>query len=197
MSMTAADNNFSPGFGLVWHTPLEGFRTGLTLTTVSTDIDGDLSPMMQMMGLPPTTSFEVDARTWAYSAEYRAGSWVATAEYSWSGGQVRSPFFENPFNSERYYGQVTYRINRFFGVGSYYSVDNDNRDDRKGENYNPPHSAYQKDLAACVRIDLVRHLILKVEYHNVDGTLSVLRLANLEGIEPNWQYLVTKVTFAF
>jgi hypothetical protein len=110
---------------------------------------------------------------------------------------VEAPFFFQELNHERYYGQVTYRINDYFEVGSYYSVDHDNKDDRKGENYDPPHSAYQKDLAACLRVDLLRYLIFKVEYHNVDGTLSVMKLANLEGRDQKWQYLVTKVTFAF
>jgi hypothetical protein len=195
--MTDADTKFKPGFSLVWHTPLDGFRTGITMTSYATDLIGELPPFLLSLGLPPTTTVGIDAKTWVYSTEYSVGSWVFTGEYGWVTGTVENPFFYQDLKNERYYGQATYRINDYFEVGSYYSVDHDNKDDRKGETYDPPHSAYQKDLAACVRIDLLRYLIFKVEYHNVDGALSVLRTANLDGREQNWQYLVTKVTFAF
>jgi hypothetical protein len=197
MLMAGADNEFSPGFGFVWHTPLDGLRTGLTLTTFVTDIEADVNPFLQGLGVPPTTVLGIDAKSWVYSAEYTVGSWAFTGEYGWGGGSVDNPFFSQKLNNERYYGQATYRINSYFEVGSYYSVDRDSRDDREGENYDPPHSAFQKDLAACLRVDLLRYLIFKVEYHNVDGTLSVMKMANLDGREQKWQYLVTKVTFAF
>jgi hypothetical protein len=197
MRLTDANYDFSPGFALVWHTPLAGLRTGISVTTFVADMQVDVVPFLQTLGLPPTTTLGLDAKTWVYSAEYSVGSWVFTGEYSGTSGPVTNPFLAQTLAYEHYYGQGTYRINDMFEVGSYYSASYDDKNDKKGVSYTPFHSAFQKDFAACLRFDPTRRLILKLEYHNVDGTLSVLGLDNPEGKQQKWQYLATKVTFAF
>ena len=47
------------------------------------------------------------------------------------------------------------------------------------------------------KIAIMDYLILKAEYHNVNGTLAVLRMMNPEGRAERWHYLATKITFAF
>jgi hypothetical protein len=194
---TGKDRFFVPGFALVWNTPLDGLRTGLTQAPLEQSTHVAVSPFLQSMGLPATTDIVLDIKKYVASAEYSVSRFVFAGEYSWTIGSISSQFFEAHPSEEEYYVSGTFRINDLFELGSYYSLNYQDKNDKQGLEFDPFYSAFQKDLALCLRIDPIRFLILKLEYHRVDGTGSLLNELNLDGVEQKWSYLASKITFAF
>ncbi len=91
-----------------------------------------------------------------------------TGEYSWGTGGINNPFFSSESSDEKYYVMGTYRLNDLFEVGSYYSENFNDKNDKEGVDFDPYHAAFQKDWALTLRVDPVRYLIFKLEYHKVE-----------------------------
>jgi hypothetical protein len=196
---TTQDQNriFSPGFSVVWNSPVDSLRTSMTMTPLYLDTVLAINPLMQMMGLPPTTDVTMRMQKWVVSAEYTTGQFLFAGEYSWGTGGISSRFFSYDSADEKYYLMGTYRINDLFEVGSYYSVNYEDGSDKAGEGFEPFYNAFQKDWTLTLRVDPVRYLIFKLEYHNVDGTGLLTQALNPEGTEKDWSYFTSKITFAF
>jgi hypothetical protein len=193
----SSERLFGLGFSFLWNAPVDGLRTGITLSPLNMDHLLSISPFLQMRGMPPTTVVEMRMKKWVASAEYTKSQFRFTGEYSWGTGGLSNPFFAKESTDVKYYVMGTYRVNDLFEIGSYYSANFDDKNDKDGLNFDPYHSAFQKDWAMTLRVDPVRYLIFKIEYHMVDGSNSLTQELNPDGIEKDWNYFTSKITFAF
>ncbi len=152
---------------LDWYAPLEGLRLG---ATYADQIDWDTET--------PLATFESEASTWLFSAEYTYDELVLAAEYRqqplevYLMGDKVSDLVE-----EQFYVMANYRFCDWFELGSYYSVFFEDKGDRDGDAYAeaglPREHAWVKDWAVTARFDITDNWILKLEGHLFDGLLTV------------------------
>ncbi len=186
---------------IVWETPLEGFRLGMSGWEMSFDAD-------MVTDSYPDAVIDVTQTGWTTSIEYAIGDLVLSTEYNRTNYEFSAPTFITPFtptgleqdfDSEGYYGMATYRFCDWFEVGTYYSEYYSNTDDKDGKDavakWNayggqaggyPPgqeHRAYLKDLALSLRFDITENWILKVEGHKMKGGAIML---NSDGNTKNY-----------
>lgn len=187
------DSHYLAGVHAFWHPPfVEGLRIGESYLRTSLDYYLNLSPsllaQLQMSGaVPPDFNGNVTldirpAELWATSAEYAHDKWLVAAEYSrWFTRSRSEPINLLPSptsESERFYGMVTYQWCECLALGAYYSVLNQNVDDRSGSNLKafPRHYyAWSRDAAATLRYDVNDHWLWKIEAHYIDGAAAVDR----------------------
>jgi hypothetical protein len=94
---------------------------------------------------------------------------------------------------------VTFRPWARLELGAYYSVLHLDADDRTGSNqmkWAQKHFAYQRDLAATVRLDVNDHWLWKLEGHFIDGTADLPPAAN-PSPERYWGLFLLKTTVTF
>lgn len=110
--------------------------------------------------------------------------------------------FSSDFETEGYYGLLSYQVSPKLGLSAYYSEQYENLDDRSGENFElatgqSKYSQYQTDIALSLRFNLQPNWILKVEGHHNIGAANAALFLNPEGLEEEWQYYAIKNTFVF
>jgi hypothetical protein len=140
---------------------------------------------------------------WVLSAEYIFSDWLFAFEYSrWKKHQTSSlpvllPTLDE--DSERFYGMVNYRLTRHFELGAYYAVTHIDADDRAGhgESYAGKRiTAFQRDLAGTLRIDVNDYWLWKLEAHLIDGVAELQASQN-----PNptrlWGMFLLRTTVTF
>jgi len=185
-TLDEVDTRYVAGAQVFWRPPLEGLRVGATVLQASIDfrltLDPDTVEQLVAMGLVPPDydgRLRVSQRpdTLAIgSAEYVRGDWLFAAEYSrWLKHQETSlpdliPAFDE--DAERFYAMASHRWSRWVETGAYYSVSHADADDRRGRDprFAEPFHAFQRDLAATVRLDVNDHWLWKAEAHFIDGT---------------------------
>jgi hypothetical protein len=211
-SLDSVDTKYVTG-GQLFYRPIEGLRVGASYLRASLDFhltldSGNVSQLVAA-GLVPAdyngklliqqapTSF------WVASAEYMVGDWLLAFEYSrWLKHQTTSlpmllPTLDE--DAERFYGMVTYRISPHFELGSYYSVTHADPDDRRGHGvgYKGKRiTAFQRDLAGTLRIDINDYWLWKLEAHLIDGVaeLQVSRNPNPTRL---WGLFLIRTTVTF
>jgi hypothetical protein len=188
-TLNTIDTRYVAGVQAFWHPPLDGLRVGGTAVRTSIDFDLTLSPQntsaLIMAGVVPPDyngAIVISQRpdTWLIaSAEYLRNDWLFAAEYSRTLKRQRSslprvsPTFEE--DNERFYGMTSYRTSARLELGGYYSVYNLDANDRGGHaaRYAERFYAFQRDLAATVRVDINDHWLWKLEAHFMDGTADL------------------------
>ena len=99
------------------------------------------------------------------------------------------------------YGQAAYRFNDHFQASGYYSVSYADRNDKDGAKLaargQAASGAYEKDLAFTLRADVNAHFLVKVEFHDYNGTLILSPVENPNGMEKDWNLFAVKATFHF
>jgi hypothetical protein len=141
-------------------------------------------------------------RWWVASAEYVYEDWLFAAEYLRGfRHQVTSlpdviPADDN--EEEGFYGMVTYRISRYLEAGAYYSVNYADVDDRRGgsERFSKPYQAWQRDLAATLRLDINEYWLWKLEGHFIDGTSELVAASNPDPVR-YWGLFLLRTTVTF
>jgi hypothetical protein len=196
MTLADAHNDGSYGVGLVWQTPLQGLRFGITQNYWEWTFDLNVAQHLVDMGAPPTASMTTDdLEARVISAEYSKGRLTLAAERSTQAGMFESEFYPHQWDLDGWYALGSYRISEKFEVGTYYSVYNYHNHDGVPR---PEGAEYQKDLALSMRVDFTRNWILKVEAHDVDGTASLLASEVAVGdSDRKWRYYTGKVSFFF
>jgi hypothetical protein len=199
------ENKYSFAIQAIWNTPISGLRIAHTLHRYASDLTLQLiPPIAAFYGIDPEVKYEgnaIDANV--SSVEYSRGNLLLAAEYNVTQGDFPHPYFPFEQNSEDYYVQGSYRVNHWFELGSYYSVHNDDRDNRDGEGYDPVFNAWQKDLALSLRFDISPNMIFKLEGHQMDGINSVRNsdnpaiMTDPDSMEQNWYMFASKVSFVF
>lgn len=115
---------------------------------------------------------------WVLSAQYNAERWTATSEYGVERGNLRGfglPGLERDGTSEHFYLQGTYRFSSAWEGIIRYDVLHLSRDDRDGtrfaaDNEKPAHLRFAKDWTIGARYDVTPSMMLRAEYHSIDGT---------------------------
>jgi hypothetical protein len=185
-SLDSVSVKYVTGGQVFWRPPLDGLRVGATVLRASIDFHIALTPSvvsaLVAAGLVPMGfdgKLVVSQRPLTFvvgSVEYIRGRWLLAAEYSrWLTHQrstmaVLSPTFDR--DNEKFYAMATYRPSSLVEVGTYYSVYNVDVDDMPVA-YTQPSNAFQRDLAATLRLDVNDHWLWKLEGHFMDGTASL------------------------
>lgn len=199
---------------LKWETPLNGLKLGASMVGTTIDIHYHTTydmpigfnpmtfePIVMPAGTP--MAYEVSRYRWnTYSLEYIWENLTLSAEYATTEmrGKIDTPmglFSEMETDSEGYYASAAFRFTEWFELGGYYSVYYPNRDDKDGDEVQPPfqkHSAWVKDLAITTRFDINLNWTFKFEGHSMDGT--AMTLSN-ENTEEDWFLFAAKMTFTF
>jgi hypothetical protein len=167
------------GGRLLWATPLDGLRAGMSGQAVRFDARYDFDPLLRALFeqatlLPPGLTYPIPIKfrvtRWIASLEYVAHDLELAAEYSRWTGEFYSdaPVLFPPHTvNERYYAMASYQVTPWFSPGVYYSRYFINIDDRDG------HDKYQHDLSATLRIDLNAHWLFKLEGHLMSGVAAL------------------------
>lgn len=215
-AITSVDVPYVAGGQIFWRTPLPGLRLGGSFIASEFDfhltVDAETTAKLIMAGVVPmgftgayTASLD-NIRLWVASIEYTRERLLIAAEYARWHFSLRSeipalvPSRED--DSERFYGLVTYRFADWLEVGGYYSVHFLDVNDRSGTGTRfaaRPAQAYQKDLAASVRLDINEHWLVKLEAHFIDGIgdLRSADTANTAELQDQWGLFLAKTTLSF
>jgi hypothetical protein len=113
-----------------------------------------------------------------FSAQYNAERWSLTSEYALRHFEYKN-FGVAPLNlnffGESYYFQGVYRFTPEWEAIVRYDVLYTNRDDRSGEKWaaatgRPAFNRFAKDITVGLRWNITPELMVRAEYHRVNGT---------------------------
>jgi hypothetical protein len=209
-SLDGVDTHYATGGQVFWRI-LDGLRIGASYMRAHIDFDVQLDPKtvdaVVMAGVVPSTfqgELLVSQRptsSWVASAEYIHNAWTFAAEYSrWAKRQVARPKLIADVNedSERFYAMGSYRFSPYLEAGAYYSVSHADADDRRGEGaqYAKRFLAFQRDLAATLRLDINEYWLWKLEGHFVDGVSDLQSTRNPKP-KRYWGLFLFKTTVTF
>jgi hypothetical protein len=210
--LNSVDTKYVTGGQLFWR-PIEGLRMGATYLRSSIDfhltLDNNNTQQLIAAGaVPPDYNGKLlvqqrPATFWVASAEYVFGDALFAFEYSrWLKHQQTSlpvvlPSFDE--DAERFYGMATYRLSPHFELGTYYSVTHADVHDRRGDGerfMGKRSTAFQRDLAGTLRIDINDYWLWKVEAHLIDG---VAELQSSQNPNPTrlWGLFLFRTTVTF
>lgn len=187
------------GYTAIWNTGLEGLRLGIT------DLGGDIhqntsNPQLNLVGVR-----NIDLGLNEYrvlSAEYQKDRFTIRHERLSTEFQNLAAPAAAPAESEGNYTQVIYDTqNKWqFSVYKDTTYANSNVKNKVATN------SYREDLAFTIRYDVSDSFILKLEYHDIEGTAGLRA-----GLNPNqsaagamnpvgpkdWDMILVKATFVF
>ncbi|GAB4256512.1 MAG: hypothetical protein Kow0065_05270 [Methylomicrobium sp.] len=160
----------------------------------------------------PIRNYEVHLTPWIVSAQYSDGPWEITGEYSQMrseiSGDIPTPRgllnYANNNTIEGYYLQGSYWITPAWQVLLRYDVGYNNKDDRSGRTLSantglPTHVFFAKDWTVGLRYDVMHNLMLRTEWHHVDGTgwLSVLDNPQPNRMHRKWDLFMLMASWRF
>lgn len=204
------------GGALEYRPPVQGLRlrfSGWTHDSTlasRTEVSGFLGPLPATFVLDTSTHITHDYWVVA-SAEYQRGGLRVSAEQTWekltqttvvnglpTGPTAPSTTVSRPIG---WYVQVAQRLDDRLQLSAYYSRYYTDRDDRDGRELaatgSPAFQRWDKDLAFTARLDLASHVLLKAEYHAVDGAARLGSTENPQGLTQKWKVLSAKGTVHF
>ena len=190
-SITNETVPFVLGGRLMWETPVDGLRLGGSVESLRADTQILLGGKLIDTELPVTftaASIEYAAHDLQLAAEY--GRWFAKLD-------VFSPQFPSAalLKTDRFYALASYRFNRWFQPGVYYSVSFPNTDVWSGN------ANHQHDFAVATRFDVSSHWLFKLEGHYMVGTGGLDQAINagtpLNELKANWGVFLAKTTVYF
>jgi hypothetical protein len=208
MLITRMSIPYVVGGRLMYETPLEGLRAGISLQKISMDLDlafeREVWLPLQMAGMLPDdftgrVDIELPVLLWMASIEYAAHNLQVAAEYSrwYARSESSAPllFPEAEKLDERLYVLVAYRFNEWFVPSLYYSLYFPDTSDRTGRNKR------QQDFALTTRFDLTQNWLLKLELHYLNGTAALSSGLNDNRAQRNltrdWVMFLAKTTAYF
>lgn len=179
------------GGRLMWETPIEGLRLGASVETLRADTQVLLAGKAFDTELPATftaASIEYAAHDLQLAAEY--GRWFAKFDSF-------SPVFPSIplMKTDRFYALASYRFNRWFQPGVYYSVFFPDTDVWSGD------ANHQHDFAIATRFDVSSHWLFKLEGHYMVGTAGLDSSINgnvpTSALQSHWAVFMAKTTVYF
>jgi hypothetical protein len=176
------------------------------------DVNFDYEPRSPPVTDPGLARFELEPgqirfRPWIFSGQYNGERWTFTAEYA-----IRHADFEQfgprlplgEFDGESYYFQVQYRFNPSWQVVARYDALFPDRDDRDGTEFKaqtgrPANTRFAKDWTVGVRYDVTGWMMLRAEYHRVNGTAWLPPQDNPDPttLEREWDLFALLIAFKF
>lgn len=130
-----------------------------------------------------------------FSAQYEAEQWSLTAEYAIRPSKRNgfAAFPDGKFTGESYYVQATYHVLPKIELLARYDVAYSDKNDKEGNKFSsltgrPGFTQFSRDWTLGVRYDVTSSLMLRAEYHNIDGTaiLPGLDNPNVAAVERRW-----------
>jgi len=208
LNITDISSKTSVAHSLEWRTPVPGLRalvTGLHTTLSGT---AAVDPTQNRDGLDGSATWKYDSlHRYLFSAEYSYQDLVLSGEYELDDYTLHADYSNGttvPFNSKQatdsWCVMATYRLNNWFEVGSFYHevyADRHHRDGSTFAEFNllRPENMWWKDTALTLRFDPIRHMVLKVEGHYINGNYEIIE--NFAGAKSDWYIFATKATFTF
>ena len=142
-----------------------------------------------------------------FSAQYNAESWSLTSEFALRPTSIQSfgpNFPDSTTHGQSYYVQGSYRLAPKWEALLRYDVMYTNSEDRDGKafaaaTHRPGFTRFSKDWTAGMRFDLTPELMLRAEYHRVDGTgyLPVQDNPNPSALVQRWDMFMLLASFRF
>ena len=199
------DFDHAAGAQLVWNTGIEGLRLAESFNHWSLEMATSLTPpALQMLG--PTGADAAQAFTMpnvnflTHSAEYTRGNLVLAAEHSTWKADMNNPLLQGAMDQTKWYVQGSYRLNDWFEFGSYWSRHEDAAAADQGQ---VEHRTHQRDLAFSARFDVSHAMIVKLEWHRIDGTAQLYQMENPslatdpQAQDSTWNLFAAKTSFIF
>jgi len=137
-----------------------------------------------------------------FSFQYNAEDWSLTSEYAIRYSEVDSLGQKVNFAGESYYVQGTYRFTTELEAFLRYDVYYGDRNDRNGKKLQASglgsaQEAFAKDIAVGLRWDLTQSIMLRTEYHYVDGAGWLYVGENKDGLSKYWNMFAASISFRF
>lgn len=212
LAMPAVGINFNPTSAksteaeiaaVMWTTPVDGLRMGVSAWNVSLELSGPGTKSGYTMPM----LFETNTQQVCLSVEYVMNNLTLAAEYAYNryDFDLTTPVSKTstPLETEGYYGSAAYRFNDFYELGMYYSLYYPDKDDQD-PNYGDPRfqqtsDAYLRDFCLSNRFDITKNWVFKLEGHIMDGSALMMKSNNPTppGREDDWYLLAAKTTFSF
>jgi hypothetical protein len=212
-TLDSVDSHYATGGQLFWHPPVvEGLRLGASYMRAVIDFNltlaADSVTQLVMAGALPaghdgSLVISQDPTTfWVGSAEYLVGDWLFAAEYMRALKLQKAslpeliPMLDE--DSERFYLMVTYRLSSLLELGTYFSVVHADVNDRRGrsDSFETEAAAFQRDVAASVRLDVNEHWLWKLEGHFIDG-FAELSASQNPSPKRRWGLFLLRTTVTF
>lgn len=178
---------------------LDGGRLRLGLTGVDLHIDFEPSPAS------PDPFVDIGFQPWIISAQYNTDDWSFTGEYALRPFSLQAsggPPLE--VDGESYYIQAAYRFHPKWELMARYDALFTDRDDRDGLKFKartgaPANTRFAKDWTVGMRFDLTPSIMLRAEYHHVNGTAWLPLQDNLDrtALTREWDLYAMLVAFRF
>jgi hypothetical protein len=140
-----------------------------------------------------------------FSAQYNSENWTLTSEYALRHLTTKDfgPLLPSrDYWGESYYVQGTYRLASDWEAFLRYDVLCWHQSDCAGKQWEartgePAVAQFAKDLALGVRWDITPSIMLRTEYHYVNGAGWVSSLENRDGLEQHWHLFALSASFRF
>lgn len=201
------------GGAFTWSPPVPGLRLGTTLIVGEFELSTKWQYAVSLIdsnGFPRDFTTQVD-----YEDEFDIDQICTfSAEYVWRCVTAAAEFNSNVMNEgnsgtnreEGYYGMLTCRTNKWLTCGMYYGLYYPRANDHKGRfavsQGFPDYVGWEKDLVFSTRLDINSNLMLKAEYHYLDGVALREGVSIYDGLQSNtleryWHALLLKTTVHF
>lgn len=141
-----------------------------------------------------------------FSAQYNAEHWSITSEYALRYIELKNfhPLVDQSFTGESFYFQGIYRFNPAWEAVLRYDVLFTDRKDRDGSEWRaktglPADSRFAKDLTVGLRWNITPAIMLRGEYHRVNGTawLSTLDNPDPAFTDQHWNLFAAQISYRF
>ncbi|SDH66941.1 hypothetical protein SAMN05428952_10236 [Nitrosomonas sp. Nm132] len=141
-----------------------------------------------------------------FSAQYNAEHWSITSEYALRHIEMKNfhPLVDKSFTGESFYFQGIYRFSPAWEAVLRYDVLFTDRKDRDGSEWHvktgfPSDSRFAKDLTVGLRWNITPAIMLRGEYHRVNGTawLSTLDNPDPAFTDRHWNLFAAQVSYRF
>ena len=147
-----------------------------------------------------------DQTTSIISAEYTWDDLQLAGEYTFMTATQVSNLQPDPTTTDMvgFYGSISYDVSELISVGSYYSVNYPDNNDKDGKKVNalrgePVSNGWAKDIALSLKLNLNQYWTLKAEGHLMDGTANLYPFDQDDpnNVKEDWTLLLGKVTYNF
>lgn len=206
--------NYIFAFQLIYNTPLEGLRFGVSLAEFDADYSGDFTMIVNFANpSDPSGTLQISSvskefleidvviRNGIISTEYTRDNLTLSAEALlqawWLDGKKDDTETRGGF-----YLSGSYAFTDWFTLGVYYDVFYERLKDRDGDYFvstgNNDFEAWQNEFVISGRFDINEHWVVKAELHFVNGTANVNFLDNQNvSLEEDWILFTLKSTVSF
>lgn len=154
----------------------------------------------------PFSAGTTDFRVYMLSAQYNGEKFNLTGEYLYQENDFKGFGFLFPDSdpvSESWYLQAGYRLNYKWQIYGRYDESYLNNDDRTGKTLDsiqlPGHIVFSKDVMMGVRWDINSSIMLRAEYHNLNGSSWLTSADNPDRAETKqyWDLFALQLSLRF